>query len=281
MLITPTIDKLNALALTGMARALLDQREHPDYAALSFEERLGLLVDREMQDRDNRRLARHLKAARLRSDAVIEDLDLRGPRGLDRATVLGLAEGHWVTAHRNVLVTGPTGVGKTFLACALAQAAIRRGHTALYLRVPRLLDELVLARADGRLPRLMAAWAKVDVLVLDEAAAGAGSTGGRPAGGDRGSRGPPLDHRHQPAAGRPLARGPRRAHRRRRDPGPPRPQRLSAGAQGRLAPPGDEGCRWPSRGRTGPGRGARAGSAHHGRRARLPADHREEVTKRG
>jgi len=129
---------------------------------------LGLLVDREMQDRENRRLARHLKAARLRSDAVIEDLDLRGPRGLDRATVLGLAEGHWVTAHRNVLVTGPTGVGKTFLACALAHAAIRRGHTALYLRVPRLLDELVLARADGRLPRLMAAWAKVDVLVLDD-----------------------------------------------------------------------------------------------------------------
>jgi DNA replication protein DnaC len=168
MLITPTIYKLHALALAGMARALADQLDRPDYAALSFEERLGLLVDREMQDRENRRLARHLRAARLRSDAVIEDLDLRGPRGLDRATVLGLAEGHWVTAHRNVLVTGPTGVGKTFLACALAHAAIRRGHTALYLRVPRLLDELVLARADGRLPRLMTAWAKVDVLVLDD-----------------------------------------------------------------------------------------------------------------
>ncbi len=168
MLITPTIDKLHALALGGMARALADQLERPDYADLSFEERLGLLVDREMQDRENRRLARHLKAARLRSDAVIEDLDLRGPRGLDRATVLGLAEGHWVTAHRNVLVTGPTGVGKTFLACALAHAAIRRGHTALYLRLPRLLDELVLARADGRLPRLMASWARVDVLVLDD-----------------------------------------------------------------------------------------------------------------
>ena len=134
MLITPTIDKLYALALAGMARALTDQLERPDYADLSFEERLGLLVDREVQDRENRRLARHLKAARLRSDAVIEDLDLRGPRGLDRSTVLGLAEGHWVTAHRNVLVTGPTGVGKTFLACALAHAAIRRGHTALYLR---------------------------------------------------------------------------------------------------------------------------------------------------
>jgi len=168
MLITPTIDKLHALSLGGMARALAEQLERPDYAQLSFEERLGLLVDREAQDRENRRLTRHLKTARLRSDAVIEDLDLRGPRGLDRATILSLAEGHWVTAHRNVLVTGPTGVGKTFLACALAHSAIRRGHSALYLRVPRLLDELVLARADGRLPRLMAAWARVEVLVLDD-----------------------------------------------------------------------------------------------------------------
>jgi DNA replication protein DnaC len=168
MLITPTIDKLQAMALGGMARALAEQLESPTYAELSFEERLGLLVDREAQDRENRRLARHLKAAKLRSDAVIEDLDLRAPRGLDRSTILGLAESHWVAAHRNVLVTGPTGVGKTFLACALAHSAIRRGHSALYLRLPRLLDELVLARADGRLPRLMAAWARVDVLVLDD-----------------------------------------------------------------------------------------------------------------
>lgn len=168
MLISPTLEKLQALSLGGMARALTEQLESPSYAELSFEERLGLLVDREATDRENRRLTRRLKAARLRSDAVIEDLDLRTPRGLDRATILGLAESHWVEAHRNVLVTGPTGVGKTFLACALAQAAIRRGHTALYLRLPRLLDELVLARADGRLPRLMTAWAKVGVLVLDD-----------------------------------------------------------------------------------------------------------------
>ena len=220
-----------------MARALeRTARARPTTPSSRFEERLGLLVDREAQDRENRRLARRLKAAKLRSDAVIEDLDLRGPRGLDRATILGLAESHWVTAHRNVLVTGPTGVGKTFLACALAHAAIRRGHTALYLRVPRLLDELVLARADGRLPRLMAAWAKVEVLVLDD-------LGLQPVPAARAAdlleviedrAGPALDHRHQPAAGRPLARGPRRAHRRRRDPRPPRPQRLPARAHGRL-----------------------------------------------
>lgn len=168
MLVQPTIEKLQALSLGGMARALEEQLGSPTYGELSFEERLGLLVDREATDRENRRLARQLKAARLRSDAVVEDLDLRTPRGLDRSTVLSLAESHWVDAHRNVLVTGPTGVGKTFLACALAQAAIRRGHTARYLRIPRLLDELVLARADGRLPRLMAAWARIDVLVLDD-----------------------------------------------------------------------------------------------------------------
>lgn len=168
MLINATLDKLQALSLGGMARALGEQLESPTYAELGFEERLGLLIDREAQDRENRRLARRLKAAKLRNDAVIEDLDFRAPRGLDRSTVLSLAESHWVDGHRNVLVTGPTGVGKTFLACALAQAAIRHGHTALYLRLPRLLDELVLARADGRLPKLMTAWARIGVLVLDD-----------------------------------------------------------------------------------------------------------------
>jgi DNA replication protein DnaC len=168
MLINATIDKLQALSLGGMARALEEQLGSSGYAGLSFEERLGLLVDREASDRENRRLTRRLKAAKLRSDAIVEDLDLRTPRGLDRSTILSLAESHWVAAQRNVLVTGPTGVGKTFLACALAHSAIRRGHSALYLRLPRLLDELVLARADGRLPRLMATWARIDVLVLDD-----------------------------------------------------------------------------------------------------------------
>ena len=171
MLTNATLDKLYALNCSGMARAFTEQLERSDYQALSFEERLGLLVDREVQDRDNRRLERNLRAAKLRlSTASIEDLDFRRPRGLDRGLVLSLADGQWVAAHRTVLVVGPTGAGKTYLACALAQAALRRGHRALYLRVPRLLEELALARADGRLPRLLAAWAKVDLLVLDDLA---------------------------------------------------------------------------------------------------------------
>jgi DNA replication protein DnaC len=239
VLVSQTIDKLQALSLGGMARALAEQLERPDYAALSFEERLGLLVDREAQDRENRRLARHLKAARLRSDAVVEDLDFRGSRGLDRGTILALAEAHWVSAHRNVLVTGPTGVGKTFLACALAHSAIRRGHTGLYLRLPRLLDELVLARADGRLPRLLTAWARVDVLVLDDLGL---QPVPPPRAADllenrRGPRRPALDHRHQPAAGGPLARGLGRAHPRRRHPRPARPRRPPPGAPGRVPAP--------------------------------------------
>jgi DNA replication protein DnaC len=168
MLTTPTLDKLRALNLTGMARALAEQMERADYQALGFEDRLGLLVDREAQDRDNRRLERNLKSAKLRSDACLEDIDFHHPRGLDRGLLLSRADARWVGAHQNLLVVGPTGSGKTFIACALAQAAIRRGHTALYLRAPRLLGDLALARADGRLPRLMASWARVDVLVVDD-----------------------------------------------------------------------------------------------------------------
>jgi DNA replication protein DnaC len=168
MLTTPTLEGLYTLNLTGMARALVEQREQPTYAALGFEDRLGLLVDRELTDRENRRLERYLRAAKLRIAASVEDVDFRAPRGLDRATLFDLAASHWVSAHQQVLITGPTGVGKTYLACALATAAIRAGHSALYARVPRLLTELATARADGRLPRLLAAWARIDVLVLDD-----------------------------------------------------------------------------------------------------------------
>ena len=168
MLGTQTIEGLHALRLSAMARGLLEQRERPDYEGLSFEERLGLLVDREITERQGRRLERNLKQAKLRTQAAIEDVDFRRPRGLDRAQVLNLAESHWVGAHHSVVIVGATGLGKTFLACALAHSAVRHGHSALYLRGPRLLDEIAIARADGRLPRVMAAWARIDVLVIDD-----------------------------------------------------------------------------------------------------------------
>lgn len=168
MLSNATVDGLYTLNLPAIARGLLEQRERPDYQTLSFEERLGLLVDLELQERENRRLQRALKAARLRTNAVVEDIDFRRPRGLERAQILNLAESLWVANHQNVLIVGPTGAGKSFIGCALAHAAIRHGHSALYLRGPRMLDELVIARADGRLPRLLASWARVSVLVLDD-----------------------------------------------------------------------------------------------------------------
>ncbi len=163
-----TIEGLHALKLAAMAAGLAEQDASAAHQALSFEERLGLLVDRELTEREDRRLQRYLKTAKLRTTAVIEDVDFRRRRGLERAEVLGLAESAWVRNHHSVAVVGPTGVGKTFLACALANAAIRRGHTALYLRAPRLLDELAMARADGRFQRLTASWARIDVLLIDD-----------------------------------------------------------------------------------------------------------------
>jgi len=169
MLSAPTMDKLYALNLGGMARALTEQREQPTaYGGLGFEDRLGMLVDREATDRENRRLERYLRAAKLRLAASVEDVDFRAPRGLDRGSFLELAASRWVDSHQQVLIVGPTGLGKTYLACALATAAVRTGHSALYLRTPRALTELASARLDGRLPKLLAAWARVDVLVLDD-----------------------------------------------------------------------------------------------------------------
>jgi DNA replication protein DnaC len=168
MLNHQTIEGLHALKLPAMAAGLAEQDASAAHQALSFEERLGLLVDRELTEREDRRLQRYLKTAKLRINAVIEDIDFRRRRGLERPVVLSLAECAWVRAHHNIAVVGPTGVGKTFLACALANAAIRRGHTALYLRAPRMLDELAVARVDGRFQRLTASWARIDVLVIDD-----------------------------------------------------------------------------------------------------------------
>jgi DNA replication protein DnaC len=168
VLTNTTLGGLHTLKLPGMARGLIEQREHPDYDALGFEERLGMLVDRELTERANRRLERMLRAAHLRLSASVEGIDFTRPRGLERAQILSLAESHWVSSHHSILIVAATGLGKTYISCALANAAVRRGHSALYLRGPRLHDEIALARADGRLPRLMAAWARTDVLLIDD-----------------------------------------------------------------------------------------------------------------
>jgi DNA replication protein DnaC len=168
MLNHPTLDKLAALRLSGMLKALTEQLALPDIDALSFEERLGLLVDREITERENRRLSTRLRQARLKQSACLEDLDTRTPRGLDKALIHQLATGQWLREGLNLLILGPTGVGKTWIACALAQQACRQGFTTRYLRAPRLFEELQLAHADGRFPKLMASYAKTDLLVLDD-----------------------------------------------------------------------------------------------------------------
>jgi DNA replication protein DnaC len=136
---------------------------------LDFDERFGLLVDAEWIDRQNKRLARNLREAKLRlSDACIEGIDYPPRRKLDKAVIRGLASCAWVQEHHNVVITGPTGVGKTYIACALAQQACRKGYRALYRRVPRIFDEILLARADGTYPRWLAKVARFDIVVLDD-----------------------------------------------------------------------------------------------------------------
>ena len=150
MLTHPTHDRLIALGLTGMAKALEDQRRQPDVATLPFEERLAMMIDREAIDRENKRLERRLKAASLRQSAIVEDIDHKAPRGLDKALFQKLAAGDWIDRHQNLLVIGPTGVGKSWIACALGHKACRDDRSVLYHRLPRLFDALALARGDGR-----------------------------------------------------------------------------------------------------------------------------------
>lgn len=169
MLIHPTLDQLRALRLQGMAKALEEQLAAGDLGQISFEDRLALLIDRESLQRQNRRLVTRLRKAKLRDrNACIEDIDFRAPRDIDKSLVLSLASCDWLARHRNLLLTGPTGIGKTYLGCAFAQKACREGYSALYVRLPRLFDELRLAHADGRYPKLMASLAKTDLLVLDD-----------------------------------------------------------------------------------------------------------------
>ena len=169
MLIQQTIECLHALRLTGMATALSEQQGQPDLASLSFEDRFTLLVEREVTAREDRRLTRLLQLAKLRLPAAaVEDLDFRTARGLDRALLLRLAGCEWIRHHQTVLIVGATGTGKTYLACALGQSACRHGLTVRYVRLPRLLNELGLARADGSYGKLLATLAKADLLMLDD-----------------------------------------------------------------------------------------------------------------
>lgn len=169
MLNEHTLDQLRGLRLDGMVHALADQASSAAAAALAFDERLALLVQREIDWRDGKRLARLLKAARLKvGNACIEDIDWRGSRGLDRSLIAALAGGDWLRHGQNVLITGATGVGKTWLACALAQQAARSGFTVLYMRAPRLLEELRVAHGDGSFGRRLAQLARIDLLAIDD-----------------------------------------------------------------------------------------------------------------
>src|SRR6476659_1058047 len=164
----PILDQLAKLGLTGMAQALAELEASGEGATLTHADWLSLLVDREITHRRDKRLAARLRHARLRHNAVVEDVDYRAPRGLDRALFHKLAGGEWIDAHDNLILCGPTGVGKSWLACALGHKACRDNRSVLYQRIPKMLGDLALARGDGRYPRLMRALGGVKLLILDD-----------------------------------------------------------------------------------------------------------------
>jgi DNA replication protein DnaC len=168
MLNQPTIEKLQAMKLNGMANAFQEQMESPDINQLSFEERFGLLVDRQCTWKECRALTRSLQLEKFKERAVIEDINYQHPRGLDRKLVRTLSTSEWVRHHHNILFIGPTGIGKTWLACALAHKACRDGFFASHKRMAELFRELATARADGTIGQLLMKLARVDVLLLDD-----------------------------------------------------------------------------------------------------------------
>jgi DNA replication protein DnaC len=168
MLTQPLLDKLSQLKLTGFRQALEEQRHQPDYAALAFEERLGLLLDIEVTRRENNRLQRRIRTAKFPLQATMEDLDLSPQRGLKRAELLSLAHADWVARRLNLLILGPTGAGKTYLACALGRAACQANYSVRYARISRLLPALELAQVDGSYPQLLTKLARTQLLIFDD-----------------------------------------------------------------------------------------------------------------
>ena len=168
MLLEQTLQRLNTLRLHGMAVALEHQLSQPEFHQLSFEERISFLVDREVMDRSNRRITDLLRKAQLRHQACIEDIDYRQPRGLDKSRMATLTACDFIRHRQNLLITGPTGCGKSWLACAIGQQACRQGLSAKYLRVAKLLEELRIAHADGSYLKLLSRLAKYELLILDD-----------------------------------------------------------------------------------------------------------------
>jgi DNA replication protein DnaC len=168
MLTQQTLDKMNAMKLVGMADAFQQQQRAGEHARLGFEERLGLLVDAEWSVREQRKLTRRLRFAKLRYQASLEDVDFKHPRALDRQQVLSLGNCSWIQSRYNLVIAGPTGIGKSYLACAFVERACRRGFSATYLRLPRILQQLAVARGDGSYERLLSRLARLDLLAIDD-----------------------------------------------------------------------------------------------------------------
>jgi len=167
-MIEQTIEKLKSLRLSAFVGALREQMECPNYQDLPFEERLSFLVDKEFLSRENRRLARNLREAQLKQQASIEDIDFDTPRKLKRSVLMELAQCSWIEKNHNLIITGPTGVGKSFIACALADKACKAKFRSRYLKTTSLVRELLMAKADGSYPRLMAKFARTHLLIIDE-----------------------------------------------------------------------------------------------------------------
>lgn len=168
MLNVPTLDKLRSLKLNGMAKSFEEQLSSSDWDSLSFEERLGFLVDCEYTERENRRLQSRLRQAKLRQNACIEDIDYRHPRELDKSRMKSLSTLKWIKEHLNILITGPCGTGKSFIACALGHRACLEGYRVLYFRAPRLFNDLGVAKGDGRYCKIMNTISKAHLLIIDD-----------------------------------------------------------------------------------------------------------------